>query len=101
MALGVLALILGAALGGVGGVIGGVGGRAEAAWATEMARSVLDEYSVRRGPLPAESEEAGWRYSLERVGGQEGLTEVRVTVWRAGTSGDRISLSLLLPEARP
>jgi len=102
LAMAMLALVLGVALGGVGWTVGQVGQRSDAAWATELARSVLDEYSITRDPALAEGDAApDWRWQLAVAPAGEGLTEATVTAWRDGARQRAVTLSLLLPEGGP
>ena len=102
LAMAILALVLGAALGGVGWTVGQVGQRSDAAWATELARSVLDEYGVTRDPALAEGSAApDWRWRLDVAPAGDGLQEAIVTAWRDGGRQRAVTLSVLLPEAAP
>ena len=102
LAMAILALVLGAALGGVGWTVGQVGQRSDTAWATELARSVLEEYSVTRDPALSEGSAApDWRWQLEAVPAGDGLAEATVTAWRDGGRQRAVSLSLLMPEDGP
>jgi general secretion pathway protein I len=99
VAMAILALVLGAALGGVGFAVGQVGQRSDAAWGAELARSVLEEYAVTRDAALAEGAAGEWRWRLERAAGPEGLVEVTATVWRAAVPAARVNLSVLLGDA--
>lgn len=99
MAMAILALVLGAALGGAGFTVGQVGQRSDAAWAAEAGRSVLDEYAVTRDPALAEGVAGEWRWRLETAGAGDGLLEATVAVWGAGGGAEVARLSVLL-EAR-
>ena len=96
--MAILALVLGAAMGGVGFTVGQVGQRSDAAWATELARSVADEFSVTRDAGLAEGAEGPWRWELSQRGADEGLVEVTVTAWREGLRERAVTLSVRLPE---
>ena len=98
VAMAILALVLGAAMGGVGFTVGQVGQRSDAAWATELARSVADEFAVTRDAALAEGVEGPWRWSLSQSGAENGLVEVTVTAWRDGGRDQAVTLSVLLPE---
>lgn len=101
IAMAILALVLGAALSGVGFTVGRVAERAEAAWAAELARSVLDDYAATRDPTLAEGAVGEWRWtlSLRPVGG--GLIEAEAVAWRAGGPEREVRLSVLLAEVGP
>jgi prepilin-type N-terminal cleavage/methylation domain-containing protein len=102
LALAVLALVLGTALGGIGWTVGQMGQRSDAAWGTELARSVLDEYSVTRDAALAEGRAApDWRWELTVSSGGERLQEATVRVWRAGSRERAVVLRALLPEDAP
>lgn len=98
VALAILALVLGAAMGGVGFTVGQVGQRSDAAWATEMARSVADEFAVTRDGALSEGAEGPWRWQLSQGATGDGLVEVTVTAWREGGREQAVTLSVLLPE---
>ncbi len=99
--MAILALVLGAALSGVGFTVGRVAERAEAAWAAELARSVLDDYAATRDAGLAEGATGDWRWTLtvRPVGG--GLVEAEAVAWRAGGPEREVRLAVLLPEAGP
>lgn len=99
--MAILALVLGAALSGVGFTVGRVAERAEAAWAAEVARSVLDDYAATRDAGLAEGAMGDWRWTLtvRPVGG--GLVEAEAVAWRAGGPEREVRLAVLLPEAGP
>ena len=100
--MAVLALVLGTALGGVGWTVGQVGQRSDAAWAAELARSVLDEYGVTRDSALAEGRAApDWRWDLTVSSRGGGLQEATVRVWRAGSREREVVLRALLAEAGP
>lgn len=100
--MAVLALVLGTALGGVGWTVGQIGQRSDAAWGTELARSVLDEYSVTRDAALAEGRAApDWRWELTVSASGERLQEATVRVWRAGSRERAVVLRALLPEDAP
>lgn len=102
LAMAILALVLGTALGGIGWTVGQVGQRSDAAWGTELARSVLDEYSVTRDAALAEGRAApDWRWELTVSSNDEGLQEATVRVWRAGNQKREVVLRALLAEAAP
>lgn len=102
LAMAILALVLGAAMGGVGWTVGQVGQRSDAAWGTELARSVLDEYAVTRdAALVAGSAAPDWRWELTVSSGGEGLQEATVQVWRAGNRARGVTLQTLLAEDGP
>lgn len=102
LAMAILALVLGAALGGVGWTVGQVGQRSDAAWATELARSVLEEYSVTRDAALAAGRAApDWQWELMVAPAGEGLQEATVSAWRDGGRQRAVSLSLLMPEDGP
>lgn len=101
VAMAILALVLGAAMGGVGFTVGQVGQRSDAAWATEMARSVVDEYAVTRDGALVEGAEGPWRWTLSQGAAAEGLVEVTVTAWREGGRERAVTLSVLVPEGAP
>ncbi|PLL10568.1 hypothetical protein C0V75_19770 [Tabrizicola sp. TH137] len=101
IAMAILALVLGAALSGVGFTVGRVAERAEAAWATELARSVLDEYAVTRDAGLAEGAVGEWRWSLTVAPAGAGLVEAEAVAWRAGGPAREVRLSVLLPEIAP
>ena len=101
IAMAILALVLGAALSGVGFTAGQVAARAEAAWATELARSVLDEYAATRDPALAEGAVGEWRWTLTVAPAGEGLLEAEAAAWRVGGPAREVRLSVLLPEAGP
>lgn len=101
VAMAILALVLGAAMGGVGFTVGQVGQRSDAAWATEMARSVADDYAVTRDPALADGAEGPWRWELSERAAAKGLVEVTVMAWREGGRERAVALSVLLPEGGP
>lgn len=102
LALAVIALVLGTALGGIGWTVGQIGQRSDAAWGTELARSVLDEYSVTRDAALAEGCAApDWRWALTLSSGGDGLQEATVRVWRAGNQEREVVLRALLAEDGP
>jgi prepilin-type N-terminal cleavage/methylation domain-containing protein len=101
VALAILALVLGTAMGGAGLAVGRVAARTEAAWATELARSVLDEFSVTRDAALGEGATGEWRWALREAVDPAGLVQVTVTAWRVGGQDRAVSLSVLLPEADP
>jgi prepilin-type N-terminal cleavage/methylation domain-containing protein len=98
VAMAILALVLGTAMGGVGFTVGQVGQRSDAAWATELARSVADDFAVTRDAGLAEGAEGPWRWRLEQGAAAAGLVEVTVTAWREGAREQAVTLSVLLPE---
>lgn len=99
IAMAILALVLGAALSGVGFTVGRVAQRSEAAWATELARSVLDDYAVTRDAGLAEGAVGDWRWTLTVRPAGIGLVEAEVVAWRAGGPARDVRLAVLLPEA--
>ena len=101
IAMAILALVLGAALSGVGFTVGRVAERAEAAWAAELARSVLDDYAVTRDPALAEGAVGEWRWTLTVRPAGGGLVEAEAVAWRAGGPAREVRLAVLLPEAAP
>lgn len=102
LAMAILALVLGTALGGIGWTVAQVGHRSDAAWGTELARSVLDEYSVTRDAGLAEGRaEPDWRWALTVSAQGEGLQEATVQVWRAGNRERAVVLRALLAEGGP
>lgn len=102
LAMAILALVLGVALGGVGRIVGQVGQRSDAAWGTELARSVLDEYAVTRdATLATGSAAPDWRWELSVSSGGAGLQEATVMVWRAGNRARGVVLRALLAEGGP
>lgn len=102
LAMAILALVLGAALGGVGWTVGQVGQRSDAAWGTELARSLLDEYAVTRNATLAEGSAApDWRWELTVSSSGEGLQEATVRVWRVGNRARAVVLRTLLVEGDP
>lgn len=98
VAMAILALVLGAAMGGVGFTVGQVGQRSDAAWATELARSVADEFAVTRDASLGDGETGPWRWELSQANASDGLVEVTVTAWREGGRDRAVTLSVLLPE---
>jgi len=100
VAMAILALVLGTAMAGVGFTVGRVGQRSDAAWAAELARSVLDDYSVTRDAGLGEGAAGEWRWRMDQAAAQDGMVEVGVTAWRAGAEAGGVQLSLLLAEQR-
>lgn len=97
LAMAVLALVLGTALGGIGWTVAQVGQRSDSAWGTELARSVLDQYSVTRDAALAEGRAApDWRWELTVSQEGDGLQEATVRVWRAGNREREVVLRALL-----
>lgn len=101
IAMAILALVLGAALSGVGFTVGRVAERAEAAWATELARSVLDDYAATRDPGLAEGAVGDWRWTLTVSPAGGGLVEAEAVAWRTGGPAREVRLAVLLPEVAP
>lgn len=101
IAMAILAIVLGAAMGGVGFTVGQVAQRTEAAWATELARSVLDEFVVTRDATLTEGTDGEWRWLLSETSTGAGLVEVTVLAWRHNERARALSLSVMVPEARP
>jgi type II secretory pathway pseudopilin PulG len=101
VAMAILALVLGAAMGGVGFTVGQVGQRSDAAWATELARSVADEFAMTRDAGLAEGSQGEWRWRMRQEAATEGLVQVTVTAWRDGGRERAVTLSVLLPEGGP
>jgi prepilin-type N-terminal cleavage/methylation domain-containing protein len=99
IAMAILALVLGTAMGGVGFTVGQVAQRTEAAWATELARSVIDEFVVTRDADLAKGALGDWRWELTEAAAGAGLVEVTVMAWRG--DGRAVALSVTVPEARP
>ena len=99
--MAILALILGTAVGGVSFTVGQVAQRTEAAWATELARSVLDEYVVTRDAALGEGAHGEWRWRVQPSLASGGLVQVTVTAWRHDGRERAVTLSATVPEARP
>jgi prepilin-type N-terminal cleavage/methylation domain-containing protein len=101
IAMAILAMVLGTAMGGVGFTIGQVARRTEAAWATELARSVVDEFIVTRDAALSEGALGEWRWQLNEAAAGGGLVEVTVMAWRGDDRALAVSLSVIVPEAQP
>ena len=99
--MAILAIVLGTAMGGVGFTVGQVAQRTEAAWATELARSVLDEFVVTRDATLTEGADGEWRWLLHESAAGRGLVEVTVLAWRRDERARAVSLSVMVPEAQP
>jgi prepilin-type N-terminal cleavage/methylation domain-containing protein len=101
IAMAILAMVLGTAMGGVGFTVGQVAKRTDAAWATELARSVIDEYVVTRDAALKEGAVGDWRWQLTEAAAGGGLAEVTAVAWRGDDRARAVSLSVLVPEVRP
>jgi prepilin-type N-terminal cleavage/methylation domain-containing protein len=101
IAMAILAIVLGTAMGGIGFTVGQVAERTEAAWATELARSVVDEFVVTRDATLTEGADGEWRWQLNEAAADGGLVEVTVVAWRQDGRARAVSLSVMVPEARP
>lgn len=100
-AMAMLAFVLGAAMGGVSFIVRQVAQRTEAAWATELARSVLDEFVVTRAATLTEGTEGEWRWLLQKAPAAGGLVQVTVLAWRLDGRDRAVSLSVTVPEGGP
>lgn len=101
IAMAILAIVLGTAMGGIGFTVGQVAQRTEAAWATELARSVVDEFVVTRDAALKEGADGDWRWQLSEVATGGGLVEVTVNAWHRDGRARGVSLSVIVPEVRP
>ena len=92
----ILSLVLGAAASGSSWTMARLGSRGDSVWATELARSVLDEYRVTGSADLAQGEDpSGYRWQLNETPGAGGLTEVTVRVWRTDSEIEAARLSYL------
>lgn len=100
LAMAILALVLGTAIGGTGRTLGQMAARSDRAWLSELARSLADEYAVTRDrALMQGLTDPNWRWRIDERKAQDGLIDVTVTTWRPGTRDRTVSLSVLIPEA--
>jgi prepilin-type N-terminal cleavage/methylation domain-containing protein len=101
IAMALLAIVLGTAMGGIGFTVGQVAERTEAAWATELARSVVDEFVVTRDVALMEGADGDLRWQLSEASVGGGLVEVTVNAWHRDGRARGVSLSVLVPEVLP
>jgi Tfp pilus assembly protein FimT len=100
LAMAILALVLGTAIGGAGRTLGQMAARSDRAWLSELARSLADEYAVTRDRgLMQGLTDPDWRWRIDERTAGDGLIDVTVTTWRPGTRDRTVSLSVLIPEA--
>ena len=99
LAMALLALVLGAALGGTGRSLRLTAERTDEAWLSELARSLADEYAVTRDRALLQGRtDPDWRWRIDEGKRDDGLVDVTVTTWRPGARDRTVSLSVLVPD---
>ena len=92
----ILSLVLGAAASGSSWTMARLASRSDSVWASELARSVLDEYRITGSTdLAQGADPSGYRWQLDEAPGAGGLTEVTVRVWRIDGQIEAARLSYL------
>lgn len=99
LAMALLALVLGVALGGTGRTLRLTAERTDEAWLSELARSLADEYAVTRDRAMLQGRtDPAWRWRIDERKRDDGLVDVTVTTWRPAARNRTISLSVLVPD---